>query len=263
MPVSRRQFLKSSVAVSIGFAGLHRHLAWGAPALENSFGPLVPDPGGILDLPEGFSYRVLSRMGDPMDDGLRVPGAADGMAAFPGPEGRIVLVRNHELNSGAKGAGAFGDDNEGLGKLPKEDLYDWGHGEMPGLGGTTTLVYNAQTGAVEREFLSLAGTAINCAGGPTPWHSWVSCEETTQLVEGPIEKDHGYNFEVPATTEIRRAVPVPLKSMGALQTRGHCRRSSLGNRLSDRRYRRLLDLPLHPRCTGQTNSWAAASLGRN
>ncbi|MDE2742926.1 MAG: hypothetical protein OXI58_15140, partial [Gemmatimonadota bacterium] len=66
MPVSRRQFLKSATAVSIGFAGLHRHLAWGAPALapENSFGPLVPDPGGILDLPEGFSYRVLARAGE-------------------------------------------------------------------------------------------------------------------------------------------------------------------------------------------------------
>ena len=214
MPVSRRQFLKSAAAVSIGFAGLHRHLAWGAPALENSFGPLVRDPGGILDLPKGFSYRVLSRAGKLMDDGLRLPGAADGMAAFPGPEGRVILVRNHELSPGSKEAGAFGDDNENLGKLPKEDLYDWGQGKMPGLGGTTTLVYNAQTGAVEREFLSLAGTAVNCAGGPTPWHSWVSCEENTQRIDKPIERDHGYNFEVPATAEIRRAAPVPLKAMG-------------------------------------------------
>ncbi len=216
MPVSRRQFLKSAAAVSIGFAGLHRHLAWGAPAPapENSFGPLVPDPGGILDLPEGFSYRVLARAGELMDDGLRLPGAADGMAAFPGPEGRVVLVCNQELSPGSKEAGAFGDDNENLGKLPKEDLYDWGQGQMPSLGGTTNIVYNAQTGAVERKFLSLAGTVRNCAGGPTPWHSWISCEETTQRIEGPIEKDHGYNFEVPATTEIGRAAPVPLKAMG-------------------------------------------------
>ena len=214
MPVSRRQFLKSAAAVSIGFAGLHRHLAWGDSALANRFGPLVRDPEGILDLPEGFSYRILSRIGQTMDDGLRVPGAADGMAAFPGPEGRVVLVRNHELSSGAREAGAFGDDNEALDKLPKEDLYDWGHGERPGLGGTTTVVYNAQTGAVEREFLSLAGTAVNCAGGPTPWHSWVSCEETTQRMDESIEKDHGYNFEVPATTAIGRAAPVPLKAMG-------------------------------------------------
>ena len=116
MPVSRRQFLKSAAAVSIGFAGLHRHLAWGAPAPENSFGPLVPDPGGILDLPEGFSYRVLARAGELMDDGLRLPGAADGMAAFPGPEGRVVLVCNQELSPGSKEAGAFGDDNEKLGQ---------------------------------------------------------------------------------------------------------------------------------------------------
>ena len=125
MPVSRRQFLKSAAAVSIGFAGLHRHLAWGAPAPENSFGPLIADPGGILDLPEGFSYRVLARAGELMDDGLRLPGAADGMAAFPGPEGRVVLVCNQELSPGSKEAGAFGDDNENLSKLPKEDLYDW------------------------------------------------------------------------------------------------------------------------------------------
>lgn len=214
MPVSRRQFLKSAAAVSVGFAGLHRHLAWGDSARANRFGPLVRDPAGILDLPEGFSYRILSRVGQAMDDGLRVPGAADGMAAFPGAEGRVVLVRNHELSSGAREAGAFGDANEALYKLPKEDLYDWGHGELPGLGGTTTVVYNPQTGAVEREFLSLAGTAVNCAGGPTPWHSWVSCEETTQRMDAPIEKDHGYNFEVPATTAIRRAAPVPLKAMG-------------------------------------------------
>ena len=124
MPVSRRQFLKSAAAVSIGFAGLHRHLAWGDSALESRFGPLVRDPEGILDLPEGFSYRILSRIGQAMDDGLRVPGAADGMAAFPGPEGRVVLVRNHELSSGAREAGAFGDDNEALANSALEAAKD-------------------------------------------------------------------------------------------------------------------------------------------
>ena len=86
MPISRRRFLKSTLALARGFAGLHRHLAWGNPAAESRFGPQVPDPEGVLDLPEGFGYRLLSQVGDMMDDGLLVPGKADGMAAFAGPK---------------------------------------------------------------------------------------------------------------------------------------------------------------------------------
>ena len=86
MTVSRRRFLKNTLALSLGFAGLHRHLAWGNPAAESRGGPLVPDPEGVLDLPEGFGYRLLSQVGDMMDDGLLVPGKADGMAAFAGPK---------------------------------------------------------------------------------------------------------------------------------------------------------------------------------
>jgi secreted PhoX family phosphatase len=80
-------------------------------------------------------------------------------------------------------------------------LYD----PAPGLGGTTTLIYNTRTKHLEQHYLSLAGTIRNCAGGPTPWNSWISCEETT-------ERNHGYCFEVPAGKGL--AAPVPLKAMG-------------------------------------------------
>ena len=88
MPASRRQFLKSAAAISLGFSGLYHHIAWAAPGNpEDRFGPLITDPKGILDLPEGFSYKIISTVGAPMNDGLSVPGNADGMAAFPVPRG--------------------------------------------------------------------------------------------------------------------------------------------------------------------------------
>ena len=215
MPTSRRRFLKSAAAISLGFASLHRHIAWAAPlGAENRFGPLATDPKGILDLPEGFSYKVISTVGDSMDDGLLVPGNADGMAAFTGPNGRTILIRNHELKPKAVQASPFGANNELIDTIPREAFYDRGHGKAPHLGGTTTLVYDPKTGMVEREFLSLAATSNNCAGGPTPWNSWITCEETVDLAGGTHEQDHGYNFEVPATAEIQRAAPVPLKAMG-------------------------------------------------
>ncbi len=70
---------------------------------------------------------------------------------------------------------------------------------------------------MESEYLSLTGTVRNCAGGVTPWNSWITCEETSYReggLEGFLEKDHGYNFEVPATDRIGLAEPVPLKAMG-------------------------------------------------
>jgi secreted PhoX family phosphatase len=64
------------------------------------------------------------------------------------------------------------------------------------------------------QHLSLAGTLRNCAGGPTPWGSWISCEETTLRAGEGTARDHGYAFEVPATAGGRPAPPVPLTAMG-------------------------------------------------
>jgi secreted PhoX family phosphatase len=64
-----------------------------------------------------------------------------------------------------------------------------------------------------RDFISLNGTIVNCAGGPTPQNSWITCEETTAGQTQGFAEDHGYNFEVPASAE-DEVEAVPLKAMG-------------------------------------------------
>lgn len=217
MHISRRHFLVASGgSVAAAFIGLRAVSAQGektAPP-DSDFGALISDPNGVLDLPAGFSYQVISRAGSRMGDGLLLPGAADGMAAFAAGRDKVRLVRNHELDAkrARQQGGAFGEDNGLIGKLPKSAFYDAG-GSEPSQGGTTTLVYNLRERRVEQEYLSLIGTERNCAGGATPWGSWLSCEEDTGKAGGRHGQDHGYVFEVPAA-HAGLVPPIPLKAMG-------------------------------------------------
>ncbi len=218
----RRSFIKQSALVSLGFIALSRCSA--DPKEKETIAKLAlkTDENGYLDLPEGFQYRIISKMGNPMSDGFLVPGRADGMGAFEGANGRVLVVRNHENSPQSLEFSPFGLKNEKLGQIDLNKLYDAGKSELPGIGGTTTFVYNEETGEIEQEFLSLAGTYRNCAGGITPWNSWLTCEEDTTNPEGLTEKEHGYVFEVPATDQPSLADPKPIKAMGRFNHEAVC-----------------------------------------
>lgn len=223
---SRRSFLKSSVSVAASLCALRDSAQQGVLAApidsrRPKYGSLVPDPAGILDLPRGFSYQVISRGGSQMDDGYLTPGKPDGMAAFPGPDGLTLLVMNHEMLPSID-PGPFGADDSLLRKQDRGKVYD--AGPVAHRGGTSTLVFDTRRQRKVRQYLSLAGTARNCAGGPTPWGSWITCEETVVTVGEQVDfdngikfqcaVDHGFNFEVPARADIQLVDPVPLKDMG-------------------------------------------------
>ena len=152
--LTRRRFIANT---SVAFAALAasgciaRESAGSALKTATGYGPLVADPEGVLDLPEGFHYRLLSSLGDPMADGGTVPDKADGMGSFELPNGDIVLVRNHELVPTDDSGGVIG---KGFGTRNGE--------VVPG--GTTHLVLDPDTLAVKNQFRSLGGTIRNCAG---------------------------------------------------------------------------------------------------
>ncbi|SHF93181.1 hypothetical protein SAMN05443144_11592 [Fodinibius roseus] len=221
MSISRKHFLRQAGALTLGFSGLHILSSCTSSGgvteklITDPFGPLQSDPAGLFNLPEGFSYNIISTFGDKMDDGLLVPHRPDGMATFPGPDGLTILIRNHEVNAAKGGAeSAFGENFALADRLDPDEFYDPGQDNNPGQGGTTTVVYDTENQKVVREFLSLAGTIRNCAGGPTPWNSWLTCEEFVSNPDDVYARRHGYVFEVPATSEIGRARPIPIKSMG-------------------------------------------------
>ncbi|HYH56626.1 MAG TPA: alkaline phosphatase PhoX, partial [Anseongella sp.] len=217
---SRRTFIRNSGIVSIGFLGLHNFTLCatreqGRPDIYSRYGPLLKDPEGIMNLPKGFSYKIISRRGEKMADGFLSPGRNDAMATFRGRRGKVIIIRNHEITSDDVGNGPFGPEHELLQKIDRDMIYDYGFGKTPSLGGTTTMIYDERSRKMEMQYLSLAGTIRNCAGGPTPWGSWLTCEETYESkTEGKNEQDHGYVFEVPASDKIKLAKPEALKAMG-------------------------------------------------
>lgn len=209
---TRRSFLGTT---GLAFLGLqHYTRAADSGRVIEPFGPLIKDPKGILDLPEGFSYRLLAKRGEAMSDGYKVPGAADGMAAFAGPDGKVVIVCNHELGLEMTGMGPFANNTRLPEGFDAALSYDPGDDrKSPSLGGTSNLVFDPATGEKVAHFLSLTGTDRNCAGGAMPWGSWITCEEPADLTQGRGQR-HGWCFEVKATAEPGLQKPVALKALG-------------------------------------------------
>ncbi len=218
---SRRKFIKQSIAVSIGFSGLSQYLMSCSSGNQSSeVADSLVRTKEWLDLPEGFSYKIISRWGNQMSDGFLVPGLADGMAAFD-VDGKVVLVRNHEISPDYPEYSPFGEDMAFLNRLKKEQFFDYGLGKRPCVAGTTNIVFNENTQELEEEFLSLVGTIRNCAGGPTPWNSWITCEEDVTPAGEKNETRHGYNFEVPANSK-GLITPSPIKAMGRFNHEAVC-----------------------------------------
>ncbi|MGP2440457.1 PhoX family protein [Streptomyces sp. JW3] len=209
-PASRREVLARSGALGAGivFTGALTELFAGTatarPLGHTGYGSLVPDPDGLLDLPAGFRYRVLSREGDPLRSGEGpVPSNHDGMSAFPAGRGRgaVHLVRNHE--------------NRADGRVPVPTVEGLTY-DPAGKGGCTALTLDSRN-RVLSERVAIAGTAVNCAGGPTPWHTWLTCEETEDRAgTNGYAKDHGFIFEVDPA-DPHRTGAVPLTAMGRFQ----------------------------------------------
>ena len=225
--VTRRQF--NIGLASLAFSGVFAHFnvlgatpSRVAMALDKAYGPLIPDPNGILDLPAGFSYRVISKLGDMMSDGLPVPDRADGMGCIAIDDERVVLVRNHEIAPSK----AFAEELNHLQPF-KDKAYDSVNGQYPLAGGTSNIVYNTKTGQIEDQFMSLLGTIRNCAGGTTPWGSWLTCEENVATASEHLGQDHGFVFEVPAAAS-GLVDPVPLKEMGRFNHEATCIDPSTG-----------------------------------
>lgn len=188
--ISRRTFLGmgglSAAALVLGSKGVMSQTSGSA-----GYGDLVSDPGGVIDLPPGFQYRIISEEGSALSSGGTVPGDHDGMAAFQGPsKGTAVLVRNHELRPE--------DGSPVVGTNPYDPSQT---------GGTTGILVDLNDRTEIKDFVTSSGTRNNCAGGGTPWGTWLTCEEDRST-------NHGYVFEVDPRDPENDLSKTPIRDMG-------------------------------------------------
>ncbi|KOU01628.1 Tat pathway signal sequence domain protein [Streptomyces sp. NRRL F-5755] len=225
MPLTRRDFAKRSAVAGAGIAltgsagvlatapgaigqelpeGTDRSVpAAGARGRAPGYGPLIDDPAGLLALPAGFTYKIITRTGvTTLETGESTPSHHDGTATFEGPRGTTLLVNNHEL----KGPRAKWPH-----PVPLADglVYD------PAAAGGCTVVEVSRDGTHVTERVGIAGTSTNCAGGRTPWGTWLTCEETEDKAgRNGMTKDHGYVFEVDPHDLRAARDPRPVKALG-------------------------------------------------
>ena len=247
---SRRRFLQgsASLAAAQGVIGLlgavsmrNAVAATGKQTVQavSPYGPIAPVLDGstglpLLSLPEGFEYKSFGWTGDPMTDGRPTPGSHDGMAVVQSSLGgaRSLLVRNHErglVGSAAEQIQSQAMYSTGLvngiisvpfgtskirvgasGRVTNSAAPDPTPFVGYAAGGTTNLVFQGNVWRTATS--SLGGTLGNCAGGPTPWGSWLTCEETILDFSAIGGKKHGYVFETAA--DASSSVAQPIVEMG-------------------------------------------------
>lgn len=214
----RRSILKSAGgAAALPFVGAlgalqmrEAQAAGNTVRITAPYGPIAPVNDQVtglplLQLPAGFTYKSFGWTGDLMANGKATPGSHDGMAVVTtrkvGRSTEMVLIRNHERGTNSD-ASFFGSPA----------VYDNGFvsGSSYAGGGTTNLYF--RDGNFVRTEASLGGTLTNCAGGLTPWGTWLTCEELGSDAVSTQGKKHGYVFEVNADPALTS--PQPIIGMG-------------------------------------------------
>jgi secreted PhoX family phosphatase len=204
--MNRRTFISlSSLLPFLGFGNLIGGLSKELNKLTHSR-KLVKDNNNIIDLHHSLKYQIISEEGSIMSDGFKVPGLADGMGSFLVND-EIVLVRNHEIvPEHGMDKGPFQNPDTQISLLGNK------HYDKNAIGGTTNVVIDKGSKDVLKEYLSLSGTHQNCAGGTTPWGTWLSCEEKVDK-KRKDRVSHGYVFEVDPRNPSLNS-PHPLKKLG-------------------------------------------------